>query len=195
MKELLPNNILNTIYFSLSSQECLDTSSGQPESTQSNTLTYGQILKEGKCACLTNGSTLEIVSLDSGDRKAAWNFYSSNSKESIVCFCSCGGKLIIALKCLDTYPVGKLCIFDPGTSKILKTIHLNYVPTCVAAVREFGGIGSNSASMRYAFLIIFWLPHFFMFPIMVGNKAKSRISKWLFQENKACQISQKTNIS
>ena len=29
----------------------------------------------------------------------------------------------------------------------------------------------------------------------VGNKAKGRISKRVFQENKACQISRKTNIS
>ena len=28
-----------------------------------------------------------------------------------------------------------------------------------------------------------------------GNKAKWRISKWVFQENKACQIFRKTNIS
>ena len=28
----------------------------------------------------------------------------------------------------------------------------------------------------------------------VGNKAKGRISKWMFQQNKARQISQKTNI-
>ena len=29
----------------------------------------------------------------------------------------------------------------------------------------------------------------------VGNKAKGRISKWVFQENKACQIFRKVNIS
>ena len=29
----------------------------------------------------------------------------------------------------------------------------------------------------------------------VGNKAKARISKRVFHENKACQISRKTNIS
>ena len=30
--------------------------------------------------------------------------------------------------------------------------------------------------------------------LLVGNKAKGRISKWVFQENKARQIFQKTNI-
>ena len=30
---------------------------------------------------------------------------------------------------------------------------------------------------------------------LVGNKAKGRISEWVFQENKACQIFRKTNIS
>ena len=30
---------------------------------------------------------------------------------------------------------------------------------------------------------------------LVGNKAKGQISKWIFQENKACQILQKTSIS
>ena len=182
MKELLPNNVLNTIYFSLSSQECLDTSNGQPESTQNNTLTYGKILEDGKCACLTNGSTLEIVGLDLGNRKAAWNFYSSNSKETIVCFCSCGGKLIIVLKCLDTYPVGKLCIFDPGTSKILKTIHLNYVPTCVAAVRKFGGIGSNSASMRYVYLF-FLVSSFFHISnyVILKNEEFATVVTYVFR--------------
>ena len=29
----------------------------------------------------------------------------------------------------------------------------------------------------------------------VGSKAKGRISKWVFQENKACQIFRKVNIS
>ena len=29
----------------------------------------------------------------------------------------------------------------------------------------------------------------------VGNKVKGQISKWVFQENKACQIFRKTNIS
>ena len=30
---------------------------------------------------------------------------------------------------------------------------------------------------------------------VVGNNTKSRISKWVLQENKACQIFPKTNIS
>ena len=35
----------------------------------------------------------------------------------------------------------------------------------------------------------------YKFRHFVGNKAKGRISKWVFQENKACQIFRKTNMS
>ena len=37
--------------------------------------------------------------------------------------------------------------------------------------------------------------NYFTIRQIVGNKAKGRISKWVFQENKARQIFRKTNIS
>ena len=41
-------------------------------------------------------------------------------------------------------------------------------------------------------MIEFWVGE--LLDELVGNKAKGRISKWVFQENKACQIVQKTKI-
>ena len=59
----------------------------------------------------------------------------------------------------------------------------------LARLKPLSAVKNSSLSRNW---LLFWN---IKIPYFVGNNAKGRISKRVFQENKACQIFRKTNIS
>ena len=145
MKELKPNKKSEIVPFSISTQECLDKACLDVNVAD---ISVGCIFESGGYACIAKGSSLEIVNVKSGHRKAAWDFSSNENKQTVTCLCQCGGKFLIGLQCHNSSQCGMICVYDPGVSRVIKAISLPSVPLSLYLIKESGGAGEKSTLLK-----------------------------------------------
>ena len=146
MKELVPNKKSLLIPFAASVQESLDKIDLDKDKLH---MADGCIFEDGKFACISKGSVVEILNVKTGLRTSACDFTTSDEKLIVTCFKPFKSKLMIGLRCGDNPRNGVICIYDPGISRVTKTIKLPTVPISIAVIREFGGASYETSLFRY----------------------------------------------
>jgi len=142
MKELCPNRKSDIITFSAAVQECLD--------KDDTHIGLANISASEKSVCIAKGSSVEVVRLQNGKRVAAYSFNENKKTQlQITCFCPYQNKYLITLAPQDLKQENSfLCIYDPGTSRVIKVIELPTRPTSLCLLKEYGGAGDISNFIR-----------------------------------------------
>ena len=149
MKELCPNRKSDLKPFSVSVQECLDSSEDQD-------VGKAQITDTGKVSFISKGSSLEVVNLQNGQRNASFSFSGVNKKYKVSCFCVYKNKYLVGLSNYNqNQQNGLLCVYDSGVSRVVKAIELPWNPSSICLLKEHGGAGDKHNFIRYHSLFIF----------------------------------------
>uniref|UniRef100_A0A1Y1N0M4 Protein ELYS n=1 Tax=Photinus pyralis TaxID=7054 RepID=A0A1Y1N0M4_PHOPY len=107
--------------------------------------TIGGILEGSKYVWKANGSQFRLFDSGGGIKIASWNFAVANlTQESrVTCvaeFKRCKNKLPFLIIGLENGSRGQICIFDLVGSRVLKTIDLDYMVTCISVIDRSGHI-------------------------------------------------------
>ena len=145
MKELSPNHRSEIISFSASVQESLD------KDEISTDIGSAEISHSGDYVCIARGSSLELVCLQNGKRTTAYSFDKDGQQWQISCFCPYQDKFLIAISPKDVKNQNHLvCVFNPGTSRVIKAIKIPHKVTSLCLLKEHGGAGDKSNFIRLA---------------------------------------------
>ena len=149
MKELRPNHTSELVPFSRDSQENLERVNCH--STAEQLLSFGKICGRGKWAYIARGPSLELVNVNDGLRRAAWNFDMHFKDARITCICECTvqrtTRLLVGLQHEGPGVQGALCIFDTALSRVIKSVYVPEVVTSIEVVKNSpemkGALSSN----------------------------------------------------
>lgn len=143
MKELVPNKKSRLMPFAQSVQETLDrldvNSKGKVH------ITDGCIFEDGKFACVSKGNIVEVVNIKTGLRSSACDFTNKEQKLIVTCVVPCKSLFLVGLRGDSN---GMVCIYDPGVSRVMKTIKLPSVPLSMSIIRENGGSSAGTSLLR-----------------------------------------------
>ncbi|XP_029651707.1 protein ELYS isoform X1 [Octopus sinensis] len=135
-----PHNVSSVLSF----QQATSTNLQLACSTQRYPL-HGGISKDGKVCWLYSGSILEVVSCNTRNCLAAWNFgnFSHDAETIIQCvsefWTGDSLKLLVGLKTGSTSSNGLLCVLHIGLSKVVKAIEIPFPVTSVECVTSLLG--------------------------------------------------------
>lgn len=154
-RECSPDSTSPLISYCNATIECLERPTAAEDA---DSRISGQVFYGGKLSWLARGSSLEVVSTDTGFRRAAWRFgWNMNTNSSRpVCITSVTEflmenevKLVVGLKDSSGSLPGMICLFDPFVSRVIKAVEIPYPVTTVETITSSGGAGAPAHCLRY----------------------------------------------